>query len=804
MRMTRVLATLIAVTALVVGVIAPSGTASAASVSSSTVVQSRDVKTSLVGFNAGNMMSDAVFTASNSMTEGQIQAFFNSKVSRCLGGSDQYGPIVCLKDYRITSVDRPADRYCNGYTGAPNETAATIIYRVAQSCGINPQVLIVMLQKEQSLVTHTWPSGNRYSAALGQGCPDAGVACDPKYVGFFHQIYGAARQMQIYMEGRYFTYYAPGRTWNIYWQAPSLVNGVWSYPCGSGPVYVANKATAALYYYTPYQPNAAALAAGYGMGDGCSAYGNRNFYNYFTDWFGSTQMPSVPILSSVSTSSYVATIDSAGTLWGYPFAKGLWGDRKQLAIGVGATSTLIVPGDLNGDGSKDMLFRQGSKVMLLPGDGASFANGRSLDLDWSATALSTAAGDFDGDGVPDVLTTNLSGDLLLWRGDDRGGLLPGVRVGWGWGGFDALVGNVDLSGDGNADLIARDGAGRLWIYYGSGKGGFVGQAQLGQGWSGMTSIFAPGDFTGDGVQDIAARTASGDLYLYPGNGAGGITSAGRIGNGWHGMSSMAGVGDPVTSVRALPAGAGDVDRDNAPDVLALSGQGLLTLYRGNAAGSWRGSQQIGNGWASDDRLVTLGDFNGDGVKDVGRITAGGDFMLFPGLAGGGYGSAVRIGQGWQTVGLAVGGIDFDGDRATDIIGRDSAGRLVLYRGDGRGGFASGPTVIGNGWNGFDIALHAGDFDGDGRADMIARAADGSLWLYPTTGTGSWGNGRQIGYGWAGFTSIVGTGDFDGNGTPDVITRSAAGDLLLFRGDGRGGWINSVGIGQGWGGFVALG
>src|SRR5699024_261440 len=39
----------------------------------------------------------------------------------------------------------------------------------------------------------------------------------------------------------------------------------------------------------PYQPNRAALNAGYGTGDGCSAYGNRNFYNYFTDWFGSTQ-----------------------------------------------------------------------------------------------------------------------------------------------------------------------------------------------------------------------------------------------------------------------------------------------------------------------------------------------------------------------------------------------------------------------------------------------------------------------------------------------------------------------------------
>ena len=234
-------------------------------------------KASLAGFTPGNIISDAVFTSKNTMTEGQIQAFFNSKVSTCQSG------YVCLKDFRITSVTRPADAYCSGYTGAANESAARIIYRVAQACNINPQVLIVMLQKEQGLITHTWPSDWRYNIALGQGCPDT-APCDPNYIGFFHQIYGAARQMQIYMEGRWFQWYAPGRTWNILYNPNTA--------CGTSPVYIANKATSALYYYTPYQPNAAALRAGYGEGDGCSAYGNRNFYNYFTDWFGSTQTPS--------------------------------------------------------------------------------------------------------------------------------------------------------------------------------------------------------------------------------------------------------------------------------------------------------------------------------------------------------------------------------------------------------------------------------------------------------------------------------------------------------------------------------
>jgi hypothetical protein len=51
-------------------------------------------------------------------------------------------------------------------------------------------------------------------------------------------------------------------------------------------VRIRNQATANLYNYTPYQPNEAALASLYGDGDECSAFGNRNFWRIFTDWFG--------------------------------------------------------------------------------------------------------------------------------------------------------------------------------------------------------------------------------------------------------------------------------------------------------------------------------------------------------------------------------------------------------------------------------------------------------------------------------------------------------------------------------------
>ncbi|WP_433676640.1 hypothetical protein [Microbacterium gorillae] len=233
-----------------------------------------EASAAVAGFQAGNIINDATFTNKNTMSASAIDTFFRNMVSSCQSG------YTCLKDYRQNTPNRAADSYCSGYSGAANESAATIIAKVSQSCNINPQVLIVMLQKEQGLVTHTWPSQWRYDMALGQGCPDT-APCDPAFAGFFYQIYGAARQMNIYMEGRYFTYYPAGRTSNIYWHPNAS--------CGTAPVYISNKATSALYYYTPYQPNRAALNAGYGEGDGCSSYGNRNFYLYFTQWFGSTQ-----------------------------------------------------------------------------------------------------------------------------------------------------------------------------------------------------------------------------------------------------------------------------------------------------------------------------------------------------------------------------------------------------------------------------------------------------------------------------------------------------------------------------------
>lgn len=244
-------------------------------------------------FNPSNIISDQVFYNPNTMNEASVQAFLNAMVPSCAAG------YTCLRNFSQSTTSRSADAMCNGYAGAPNEPAARIIVKVALSCGINPQVLIVTLQKEQTLVTSRAPTSWAWKASMGYACPDT-AACDTQYYGFYNQVYSGAWQFKRYGNppgtSNYFTWYPVGGYANVAYHPNAA--------CGAPRTYIANKATAALYYYTPYQPNANALAAGYGAsGDPCSSYGNRNFFLYFSDWFGSVGSPGPAFIDAVYNSS---------------------------------------------------------------------------------------------------------------------------------------------------------------------------------------------------------------------------------------------------------------------------------------------------------------------------------------------------------------------------------------------------------------------------------------------------------------------------------------------------------------------
>lgn len=237
-------------------------------------------------FDPGNIISDSVFTNSTSMSADSIQQFIVAKGVSCTNGQ-----APCLKNYTE-----------NG------KSAGTIIMEIARTYSINPQVLITTLQKEVGLVTLTTPESWRYRTAMGYGCPDStpGV-CNDQYFGFTNQLTWAAKMFRAIMNNTP-TWYTPYILGNNYIQYHPNAS------CGGTNVNIKNRATQALYNYTPYQPNQAALSAGYGQGDGCSAYGNRNFWLYFNDWFGSSTS-SILIQSPQSAAVY---LQSGNTRYAIP------------------------------------------------------------------------------------------------------------------------------------------------------------------------------------------------------------------------------------------------------------------------------------------------------------------------------------------------------------------------------------------------------------------------------------------------------------------------------------------------------
>ena len=244
-------------------------------------------------FKAGNIMSDAVMRNYTSMTEAEIQSFLKKKnpcdktVSsvkgmKAISSGNEYG---AKYNYQYSYNGKTYHYHvengkfvCLADEKFDNETVSHIIYQAAQDYKINPQVLIVLLEKEQGLITDKWPNTNyQYRSATGYGCPD-NAACNSKYYGIKNQIRKAAELFDTVLSGGW-TNYPLGKNKIRY--SPNA-------SCGSSDVVIENLATSALYRYTPYQPNKAALAAYTGTAT-CGAYGNRNFFIFFSDWFGSTQ-----------------------------------------------------------------------------------------------------------------------------------------------------------------------------------------------------------------------------------------------------------------------------------------------------------------------------------------------------------------------------------------------------------------------------------------------------------------------------------------------------------------------------------
>ena len=240
-------------------------------------------------FNPGYIISDENFYNGSAMTAAQISSWLKTKNAGCVSGKS------CILNYTENTPTMSADAYCERIEGKRGESAASVIARVGKACNLSQKALLVLLEKEQSLISLRDVPDWKWESATGYGCPDT-APCDAGFGGFFTQVYYGARAYQ---------YYKAHPT--QYRHQPFATNSVLYNPngaCGSSRVYIQNYATAGLYNYTPYQPNRAAMNNLYGVGDSCSAYGNRNFWRMYTDWFGDpTGKPAHNVAEGLVTAS---------------------------------------------------------------------------------------------------------------------------------------------------------------------------------------------------------------------------------------------------------------------------------------------------------------------------------------------------------------------------------------------------------------------------------------------------------------------------------------------------------------------
>ncbi|GGV97350.1 FG-GAP repeat domain-containing protein [Streptomyces narbonensis] len=148
----------------------------------------------------------------------------------------------------------------------------------------------------------------------------------------------------------------------------------------------------------------------------------------------------------------------------------------------------------------------------------------SVVIGHGATGFLTAGGDMSGDGRPDLLATDKTGVLWLYKGTGSATapFSKAVRIGGGWGVYNKITATGNIGGGPAGDLIARDTSGELWLYLGKGDGTFTGRTRIDTGWDWFHDIVAVGDANRDGRNDLVVshrgEGTAGRLFLFPGTG----------------------------------------------------------------------------------------------------------------------------------------------------------------------------------------------------------------------------------------------------------------------------------------------
>jgi len=451
---------------------------------------------------------------------------------------------------------------------------------------------------------------------------------------------------------------------------------------------------------------------------------------------------------------------------------------------VGKQPFAIAAGDVDGDGHVDLVtsnYGDHSVSVLLGTGTAAFANSISFEAGLTYP-VSLALSDFNEDGDPDVgLVSQFSGSVSILLGGD--GATFSSPIPW-TAGFPAIeIAASDVNGDGHADILTEGHftSGPVPALLGHGDGSFSVNAHFGAGDQPESIITA--DFNGDGLPDVASANGQDDTLSVLLNHA----------NGELVPSSTVAAGDLPTSLAA-----GDFDDDGQVDLLVVNYlAGSITSLLGTGQGGFESAGEFDAGVYAASAAV--GELNGDGIPDAAVATQAGVRILL-GLGDGRFADHEFIVLDQTPRAVAIS--DFDGSGTLDLAVATagpltgSPGSVDILLGNGDATFAA-PASFVTGVSPSHVVV--GDFDEDGIPDLATANDDasiytgGSVWILLGQGNGSF---TSTGISQPFQPDSLAVGDLDGDGHQDLAVGASAIEILL--GDGDGGFTLDGSFAAGYG------
>ncbi len=451
-----------------------------------------------------------------------------------------------------------------------------------------------------------------------------------------------------------------------------------------------------------------------------------------------------------------------------------------VAVGASPASVLLL--DLNGDGKPDIVTANAAdnNLSLLAGDGlGGFTAFAGASPQTGTRPVSVAAGDFNGDGNVDLVAVNSAdGSLTVLFGNGAGlfAASPGSPYSVGSAPSSLTVG--DFNGDGKPEVAtANSGDGTLSAFLNS-------LPSLTAAFPSLSFYAATGQTTIAAIPVRVTSATAGAVYAVRPEKS--WLSATPASNATGGATNVS------ISVSAASLSAGvytGVVRFNAPNFFGSAT--AVTLSVSTPSGNLQEAAASPFSTGTTPQAAAVADFNGDGNPDLATANYTSNTVTV--LLGNGFGGFVEAGGSPFATGLNPAAIviaDFNGDGKPDIaVANSGASSVTVLLGNGSGGFtaaAGSPFAVGS----EPIGIVAADFNRDGKADLVtANNLDQSLTVLLGTGSGGFVTARGSPALLGSAPVAIASGDFDLDGKADIVTAAFTGKVSVIFGNGAGGFSN---------------